>query len=107
MTRTDKESWVIKLFNEGKTIREIAQEVHMSFGDISSVIKRETGEAEEQGRIRMSKSSQALQLFEQGKAPVEVAIKLDIQTKDVDRLYKEYWNLEGLLHLNQVNLNNL
>ena len=79
MIRVEKENLVLKLYRQGKTIREIAKIVHMSFGDISSIIRRETGEDEEQNRIRMSKASQALNLFEQGNTPVQVAIKLDMQ----------------------------
>jgi DNA-directed RNA polymerase specialized sigma subunit len=38
---SEKEKRVIGLhFEEGKTIREIAKEVHMSFRDISKIIKR-------------------------------------------------------------------
>jgi len=50
----------------------------------------------------MSKASQALKLFEQGNTPVQVSIKLDIETGEVDRLYKEYWKLKGLHKLNEL-----
>jgi len=79
MNRQEKEKRVLEQYKGDKTIREIAKIVHMSFGDISSIIRRETGEDEEQNRIRMSKASQALNLFEQGNTPVQVAIKLDMQ----------------------------
>jgi hypothetical protein len=102
LTKAEKESWVIELHNQGKTIREIAQLVHMSFGDISSITRRCTGEEEDQNRIRMSKASQALKMFEQGNNPVLVAITLDIETGEVDRLYREYWKLKGLYDLRQV-----
>lgn len=102
MNREEKQKLVLDLSKQGKTIREIAQTAHMSFGDISFIIRRETGEAEEQERIRMSKSSQALKMFEEGNTPVQVAIKLDMETREVDRLYREYWNLTGLHGLNDV-----
>ncbi len=102
MNREDKQKLVLELNKQGKTIREIAQLAHMSFGDICFIIRRETGEAEEQERIRMSKSSQALKMFEEGNTPVQVAIKLDMETLEVDRLYREYWNLKGLHNLLQV-----
>ena len=102
LTRSEKEKAVIELYRQGKTYRQIAELLHVSFGDISFIIRRETGEAEEQERIRMSKASQALQLFEQAKTPVQVAIKLDIETQEVERLYKEYWKLNGLLQLNEI-----
>jgi transcriptional regulator len=102
MNREEKQKLVLELNKQGKTIREIAQIVHMSFGDICFVIRRETGEADEQERIRMSKASQALKQFEQGNSPVQVAIKLDVETREVDRLYREYWNLKGLHQLNDL-----
>lgn len=102
LTRQEKEGWVIKLSNEGKTIRDIVEIVHMSFGDISSIIRRETREDVGQNRIRLSKASQALQLFEQGNTPIDVAIKLDIEPSEAGRLYKEFWNLKGLHNLRQV-----
>ena len=74
----------------------------MSFGDISSIIRRETEEDKDQNRIRMSKASQALQLYEQAKTPLQVAIKLDIEPQEVDRLYKEFWNIKGLYKLNEI-----
>ena len=36
----EKEKRVIELYLQDKTIREIAKEVHMSFRDISNIIKR-------------------------------------------------------------------
>ena len=72
----------------------------MSFGDICFIIRRETGE--EQNRIKMSKASQALKLFEQGNTSVHVAIKLNIETDEVDRLYREYWKLKSLHKLNEI-----
>jgi hypothetical protein len=41
-------------------------------------------------------------LFEQAKTPVQVAIKLDIETEEADRLYREYWRLSGLHKLNEI-----
>jgi transposase len=43
LSRTEKEQRVIELYQQGKTIREIAQDVHMSFGDIAFIIKKLTG----------------------------------------------------------------
>jgi len=102
MNRQEKEKLVIELYKQGKTIRQIAQIAHMSFGDISCIIRQASAETEEQERSRISKASQALNLFEQGNTPVQVAIKLDIETQEVDRLYKEYWNLKGLYNHRQV-----
>jgi transposase len=43
LSKTEKEQRVIELYQQGKTIREIAQEVHMSFGNIGSIIRKFTG----------------------------------------------------------------
>jgi DNA-binding NarL/FixJ family response regulator len=42
LSRTEKEQRVIELYQQGKTTREIAQEVHMSFGNIGSIIRKAT-----------------------------------------------------------------
>ncbi len=40
MSRDEKEQYVIQLYKEGKTIRQIAQLTHMSFRDIGAIIRR-------------------------------------------------------------------
>jgi hypothetical protein len=42
--RWDKEQLVIKLHQEGKTIRTIASVAHLSFSDIGSIIRRIDGQ---------------------------------------------------------------
>src|SRR2546430_17115890 len=82
----------------------------MSFGDIGSIIKKLTGlddatKPKEQDKIPttlLSKDSQAFALFSDGKKPIEVAIKLDLKADVVDKLYQQFWRLEGLCQLNQV-----
>ena len=41
-------------------------------------------------------------MFEERNTPAQVAIKLDVETREVDRLYKENWNLKGLYELNEI-----
>ena len=43
LTQKEKETLVIDLYKQGKTIREIAKEVHMSFSRISQIINRFEG----------------------------------------------------------------
>jgi hypothetical protein len=43
LNKKEKEQLVITLHQEGKTIRSIAQQVHMSFKDIGAIIKRVDG----------------------------------------------------------------
>ena len=40
MTRSQKEKRVIELYEQGKTVREIAEDVHMSFAEIISIDKK-------------------------------------------------------------------
>jgi len=40
LNKFEKEELVIKMHQDGKTIREIASAAHMSFGDIAKVIRR-------------------------------------------------------------------
>lgn len=44
MIRQEKQELVSRLYKEGKTMREIAKEVHMSFSDIGSITKKLIGE---------------------------------------------------------------
>jgi hypothetical protein len=113
LSKTEKEQRVIELYQQGKTIREIAHEVHMSFADIGSIRKKVRGlqdddnnkTKEQQDNIdhtTLSKDSQAFALFSESKKPIEVAIKLDLKADVVDRLYQQFWKLEGLYQLNIV-----
>jgi transposase len=88
LNKFEKEKRVIELYLEGKTIHDIAKEVHMSFRDISKIIKTynkkvrlETKKEEEiknNQPKKLSTSTQALKLFNDGKQPTEVAIILDL-----------------------------
>jgi hypothetical protein len=74
--RTEREQRVIDLYQQSKTIREIAQEVHMSFADIGAIIRKVTrsqgdddGKSKEQDKasiVSLSKDSQAFKLFSLG-----------------------------------------
>jgi chromosome segregation ATPase len=111
LNRTEKEQRVIELYQQGKNIREIAQEVHMSFGDIGAIERKFKGLQDDDGKSKeqqdkapstLSKDSQAFALFSDGKKPIEVAIKLDLKADVVDKLYQQFWKLEGLYQLNLV-----
>jgi transposase len=111
LSRVEKEQRVIELYKQGRSIREIAQEVHMSFAGIGSIIRKFTGlqgdddKPKEQDKVpvtTLSKDSQALALLSEGKKPIEVAIKLDLKADVVDKLYQQFWRLEGLCQLNLV-----
>jgi hypothetical protein len=98
----EKEQLVIKLHQDGKTIRDIASAVHMSFSDIGKIIKRIDGRTENDISTNLnnkSKETKALWLFEQKKRPIDVAIELDIPYNEVIDLQQEYWALKELYDL--------
>jgi transposase len=101
-SREEREQCVIELYEQGRTIREIAQEVHMSFGNIGDIIKKVRGDndySDKAMRESISKDTKAFKLFSKGKKPTEVAINLDLGADAVDRLYQQFWRLERLQQL--------
>jgi transposase len=85
--RQERERLVLDLYNQGKTIREIAKEVRMSFRDIGVILNKaveEKGEGlkEQHEEIQqLSVSSQAYKLFSDRKTPLEVAIALNLRVR--------------------------
>src|SRR5215467_562163 len=109
MNRLEKDEFVIRLYKEGRSVREIAELVHMSFRDIGLIIKKVKSEADgERGQLEdddiksKSKFTQAIKLFSELKSPVEVAIALDLPANQVRALYQEYLELEGFYRLAQI-----
>ncbi|MGB8085502.1 MAG: hypothetical protein WCF07_04360 [Nitrososphaeraceae archaeon] len=91
----------MKLHQENKTIRQIAEIVHMSFKDIGTIIRRIDGQDYDNdiNLSNRSKATKALLLFEHGKRPIDVAIELDIPYDEVTELQEEYWALTQLYNL--------
>ena len=100
LNKKEKEELVIKMYHQGKTIREIAQQAHLSFGTIGKIINRLNGEENNEAISsdinNKSKSTQALNLFLQGKRPVQVAIELDLTASEVEEMQQEFWVLNQL-----------
>ena len=75
MSREEKEQFVIQLYKENRSIRDIAKLMHMSFRDIGAIInklkleaERERGQLDENDDIKSkSKTTQAIKLFCEGK----------------------------------------
>src|SRR5215831_1221746 len=109
MNRVEKDDYVIRLYEEGRSVREIAELVHMSFRDIGLIIKKvkleadgERGQLEDDDIKSKSKTTQAIKLFSELKSPVEVAIALDLATDQVQVIYRDYLELEGMYGLAQI-----
>jgi hypothetical protein len=102
LNKQEKEQLVVKLYQEGKPIREIAQQAHLSFGTIGKIIRRINsleGEIMPNDLSGKSKETQALSLFLQGKRPVDVAIELDLSSNEVENILQEFWALNQLHEL--------
>jgi len=101
LTRSEKEELVKQLYEEGKTYREIAKEVHMSFGPIGNIIRKVTDDSSKDSNNEHTKSkeTEALKLFHEGKTPVEVVIILDISLDETEDLYLGYLRLKNLHQL--------
>ena len=101
LNRHQKKALVIELYKQGKTRRQIAEIVHMSFKDIADIINEFTGE-DKQIKLEKSKDSRAFELFLQGKKSVEVAIELDMPADQVEELHVQYWRLSKLDDLEEL-----
>jgi hypothetical protein len=96
LNKHQKKALVIELYNQGKTRRQIAEVVHMSFKDIADIINEHVGDDIRVNKPEKSKDACALELFLQGKQSVEVAIELDMPADKVEELHVQYWRLSNL-----------
>ena len=110
LNREEKEQYVIQLYKEGRSVREIAKQMHMSFRDIGTItnkvkleVERERGHLQENDDIKSkSKTTQAIKLFSEGKTTVDVVIALDLPADEVRAIYREYWELKQMYELGQI-----
>ena len=100
MNRAEKEQYVIQLYKENKSTREIARLMHMSFRDIGAIIKKvklepdgERGHLEDHDIKSKSKITQAIKLFSELDSPVEYAIALDLPVDQYDQYVENIGNL--------------
>ena len=117
MNKFEKEKKVIELHKKGKTLKEISIEVHMSFRDISRLIKLydkkirlEQNKKEENNQSskikKPSKSSQAYELFLKGRTPVQVAIDLDLDFQKGRKYWTEFLRLKNMKKLYNMYIEN-
>ncbi len=97
LTRKEKEDLVIKLANQGKSSRYIAQVVHISLKDIGTIIRKYTGEVEAEAEVdkHMSVNSRAFKLLKENKNLVDVAISLNLDAHEVLDLHTDYLRLSN------------
>jgi DNA-binding CsgD family transcriptional regulator len=102
LTKEEKERRVIDLYSQGKTYRQIAEEVRISPNDIHAILKKKEEEEKNNNAVtnnqkqRQELSSRAYELFSKGKTSVEVAIALNLTEPKVSKMYRGYWKLRRL-----------
>jgi len=103
LNKFEKEKRVIELHSkEGKTLKEIAPIVHMSFRDISKIIKAYERKAKRKVRNQSSfpkkpsLSTQSFILYKEGKQIDDVKILLDIPFNLASRYWKQYQKSIGM-----------
>ncbi len=95
----ERKKRVIDLYyNQGKTTREIAKIERMSIRDISPILREEESKRQRHKDQQQQReiSSNAYDLFSNGKRPVEVAIALNLREQEVTKLFMEYCKLKRL-----------
>ena len=101
ISKEEKERHVIDLYSQGKTYRQIAEEVRISPNDIHAILKKKEEEKNNNAvtnnqKQRQELSSRAYELFSKGKTSVEVAIALNLTEPKVSKMYRGYWKLRRL-----------
>ncbi|HZE78488.1 MAG TPA: hypothetical protein VE089_08070 [Nitrososphaeraceae archaeon] len=109
LSRAEKEKLVLDLYSQGKTYKQIAQEIRISPRDIGTILNNAAGQekdkaaaAEQNENNNKSLSTQAFQSFRDGENLVEVAIALSLRESEATRLYKEFLKLNGWSKLARI-----
>lgn len=104
LNKFEKESLIIKLLEEGWTVREIAKEAHASpetIGEIKRMISGESASYTKKNK-KLSKNAMALKLFSENKNLTEVSIMLDFDPKEVEKVYLDYLRMNRLSELVKI-----
>jgi hypothetical protein len=94
LTKKQKKELVIKLYEEGKTTREIAKIVKVSLRDIGIILREYNKEPAP--KPPKSDHAQAFQLFSNGKNLIQVSIALDLPFDQIRQYFIEYLELKGM-----------
>jgi hypothetical protein len=94
LTKKQKKELVIRLYEEGKTTREIAKIVKISLRDIGIILREYNKEPE--AKPDKSDHAKAFQLFSSGKNLIQVSIALDLPFDHIRQYFIEYLELKGM-----------
>ena len=98
LNKQEKKNLVVRLLNNGHTYREIQKIAHVTPNFISLTEKQEFGKENmiSNSTPRLSKNSKAINLFCKNKKPMEVALELDMDAKDVNKAFSDFMRLSNL-----------
>jgi hypothetical protein len=117
LNKFEKRDLILRLWDEGKTYREICHIAHVSPRDIKPLIKekerkkklgnsKRKGNTQELTTKKLSKCSQAYGLFLNGKPPVQVAMDLNLDFQKVRKYWLEYLRLNKMKKLYNIYIEN-
>ena len=117
LNKFEKRELILRLWDEGKTYREICHIAHVSPRDIKPLIKenerkkklgnsKRKGNTQELTTKKLSKCSQAYGLFLNGKPPVQVAMDLNLDFQKVRKYWLEYLRLNKMKKLYNIYIDN-
>jgi predicted transcriptional regulator len=98
MDKKQKEALVLALLEKGETYRDIARKAGVSPNTIKAIANK-AGLSE-----IASESSRAFELYVQQKAPLEVAIELNLEADKAIHYYHEYFKLLSITEFTRVYL---
>lgn len=94
-TPAEKEEYVLDMLEHGYGWNQIMKECHVSPSTISSVKKKFFGDDTSKSATKVSKETQALKLFGEGKTLFQVATDLDIDADNVFLIYQKFQRLRN------------
>jgi predicted transcriptional regulator len=96
LTRKQREALVKSLYENGKTYREIAQELKISPNSIKAILNK--AGLDQATTI----SSRAFELYSEQKTPLQVAITLGLKADEAINLHQEYFKLLGVNEFTRI-----
>jgi hypothetical protein len=95
-----KDGKISEMYHHGYTYDQIAKELHVAPNHIASVIKGKKMRADKEKRDKQN--ARVLQLFSQGKSPLEVCIKLAISADEAFCMHNDYLELTDRYNLVEI-----
>ena len=108
ISKEEKERHVIDLYSQGKTYRQIAEEVRISPNDIHAILKKKEEDEKNNSAVTNNQkeqqelSSKGYKLFSEGKTSVQIATTLNLRETEMTKLYREYCKLKRQDILNLI-----